>query len=495
MTPARIIFAIDDEAERSAFAQIAQDAKFGAVYYPHDIAEVEKLYSTDSADAIITDFSFHSGALADWLTFWPLPVVLITDPNEDPDRIERTIRDEASAFIPRDPGGAYLKYLPMLVRKVLNVRESLTRQNAHIQFTEHQYMNLLKAIPDIVYILDGEGRFMYLNDSVKSLGFEPSQLIGKHFSEIVHPADVPRVSRLEVLRSFKNTDVGHEGAPKLFDERRTGARMTRNLELRLRFNTEGGDYHYASVNAYGEVNSEGWKLPEYDNMQFGTVGIIRDITARKEYERALEKALATKEILLKEIHHRVKNNLQVVSSLLNLQGNVVEDPAARKVFLECQTQVQSMAMVHEVLYRSDNFEGVEMQTYFERLAEYLSGVYEGAYRGITWAADAGKVCLGLDSAIPVALIVNELVTNSYKHAFPEGRKGSIAITMSEKDGQIELKVRDDGVGFEAARSTRASPGAPSLGTELVRGLTAQLHGELEESSDGGALTTICFPKA
>jgi two-component sensor histidine kinase/PAS domain-containing protein len=495
MTPVRIIFAVGNEEERSAFSKIAKDAGFGEVYFPRDIADVEKLYSTDSAEAIVTDFSFHSGAFADWLTFWPLPAILLTDSGDDPERIERTIRDESSVFVRRDPEGAYLSLLPLLIRKVLNIRESLTRQNAHIQLTEHQYMNLLQAIPDIVYILDGNGCFMYLNDSIRSLGFEPAKLIGKHFSEIIHPADVAKVSRLEVLQSYDGVVTGPDGAPKLFDERRAGPRMTRNLELRLRHNMEGDDYHFASVNAYGEVSCAGWKLPEYENMDLGTVGIIRDITARKEYEKDLERALAAKEILLKEIHHRVKNNLQVVSSLLNLQENVVEDASARKVFLECQTQVQSMAMVHEVLYRSDNFEGVEMQKYFERLSEYLSGVYEGAYRGIRCSVSAKGLSLDLDSAIPVALIVNELVSNSFKHAFPDMRKGGISISLAEKEKQLELVVCDDGVGFEAAKGAKEPSSAQGgIGSELVQALTAQLHGEIERRSERGARTVIHFPK-
>ncbi len=490
-TPIRLIFAVGSEGERAAFASVMGEDGCCVVHFPKDIAEVERLFSSDAADAIVTDFSFHNGAFADWLTFWPLPAVLLVDPDDELERIEHTIRDEASLFIERDPEGRYLRRLPALVRKVLNIRESITRQNAHLKMTEHQYMNLLQAVPDIVYILDGEGRFIYLNDSVRKLGFEPAKLIGKHFSEIVHPSDVPKVSRHEVLRSFSGIQTGPDNAPKLFDERRAGQRMTRNLEVRLRRNVDADGYLYAAVNSYGEVSCTGWKLPEYENLDLGTVGIIRDITARKEHEKELERALAQKEILLKEIHHRVKNNLQVVSSLLNLQENVVEDESARKVFLECQTQIQSMAMVHEVLYRSENFEGVEMQKYFERLIDYLSGVYEGAYRGVRHEVDAPAANIDLDEAIPVALIVNELVSNSFKHAFPDGREGCIRVAMRPRERGWELVVSDDGVGFAATRNPAREHG---LGTELVNALTAQLHGFLETRSlNPGAETRIVFP--
>jgi PAS domain S-box-containing protein len=487
----RVIFALEDEADKSTIAAESASWGFAKVLFPKDLPEVESLFSSDSADVIVTDFYFHSGAFADWLTLWPLPAILIVDARDDSERIARTIRDESSLFLERDAAGVWLGRLPVLVRKVCNIRESLQRQNAHLKMTEHQYLNLLQAVPDIVYTLDSEGRFLYLNDSIRSLGFEPAKLIGKHFSEIIHPADVPKVSRTAVLRELEGTATGPEGAPKLFDERRSGQRMTRNLELRLRRNTQGEGYLYASVNAYGEVSSAGWMLPEYENRGQGTVGIIRDITVRKEHELELEKALAAREILLRETHHRVKNNLQVVSSLLNLQETMVHDDAARTVFLECQTQIQSMAMVHEVLYRSGNFDRVEMQAYLDRLEDYLSSVYDTAFRGITCSAMAEGISLGLDEAIPVGLIVNELLSNAFKHAFPGGRRGTVTLTLAETDGFYELVVSDDGVGFEATHKEDREEG---LGTELVHALASQLRGELVRTSRNGARILLRFPK-
>jgi PAS domain S-box-containing protein len=487
----RVIFAIDDEAEREAFARVAAGIDQCVVHFPANIAAVEALYSSDAADAIVTDFRFHNGALADWLTFWPLPAVLLTGPADEPERIERTIRDEAAVFLEREEGGRHLSLVPVLLRKVINIRESLSRQNAHLQMTEHQYMNLLQAIPDTVYILDRDGRFMYLNDAIRCFGYEPAKLLGKHFSEIVYPADVPKVSRISVLPSLNGVETGIESAPKLFDERRAGKRMTRNLEVRLKCGSEGGEYLVGTVNAYGEVSCTGYKLPEFEGMGLGTVGIIRDASARKEHERKLEAALAAKEVLLKEIHHRVKNNLQVVSSLLNLQESAVADPSARKVFLECQTQIQSMAMVHEVLYRSTDFEGVEMQKYFERLIDYLAGVYDSAYRGIGWTVEAGSAVLDLDDAIPIALIVNELVSNSFKHAFPDGRPGKVGLVMSACGDDWLIEVSDDGIGLDAPRAPGREKG---IGTELVQALAAQLRGKVSSSTEGGAVVRIRFPR-
>ncbi len=504
----RIIFAIDGEEERSAFASAMAAAAPGSeLFFPAAISDVEALYSSDGADAIVTDLSFHGGALADWLTFWPLPAVLLVDPQDDLERVARTVRDEAALFLLRMPGLAHLRALPILIRKVLNLRESTTRQNAHLQMSEHQYLNLLQAVPDIVYTLDRDGKFIYLNDAVRGLGYEPSSLIGRHFSAIVHPEDVARVSREEALLPLKGTCTGDEGAPKLFDERRSGKRMTRNLEIRLLPGELNEDYRHASVTAYGEINCSGFALPEFEGSELGTVGIIRDVTVRKGRDLALEAALAARETLLKEIHHRVKNNLQVVSSLLNIQEPGIVDERSRKVFVECQTQIQTMAMVHEVLYRSSGFGGVEMQPYFELLVEYLSSVYEGDYRGISCSASAGSAELGLDEAMPLALIVNELVSNSLKHAFPEGRRGRILVSMREEGDSWLLEVEDDGVGIPA--HIEAEAGAQGrgqgVGTELVQALAGQLRGALVRtpalptgalSGKGGpgTLVSLRFPR-
>jgi PAS domain S-box-containing protein len=497
----RVIFAVEAEEERSLFVEVMSASSPGCeLFFPTNIAEVEALYSNDGADAIVTDFRFHSGALADWLTFWPLPAILLVDPADDLDRVGKTVRDEAALFAQRMPDLGHIRVLPLLIKKALNVRESAARQNAHLQMTEHQYMNLLQAVPDIVYILDGNGRFMYLNDAIRNIGYEPSRLIGRHFSEIVHPDDVAKVSRAEVLKSLAGVATGDDKAPKLFDERRAGKRMTRNLELRLKHGDQADGYRLGSVISYGEVSSSGYALPEFEGVDLGTVGIIRDITLRKERERALELALASKEVLLKEIHHRVKNNLQVVSSLLSIQGAVISDDASRKVFVECQTQIQTMSMVHDVLYHSSSFEGVEMQSYFEKLIDYLGSVYDSFARGVSYDIAARGVSLNLDEAIPVALIVNELVTNCMKHAFPEGKGGRIIVSMRLESEAVLLEVEDDGVGIgeEARRETPAERRQGGIGKELVEALAIQLQGNLERGSRAGspgARVALKFPRS
>ena len=232
------------------------------------------------------------------------------------------------------------------------------------------------------------------------------------------------------------------------------------------------------------------------------MGIIRDISVRKESHLALEAALASRDILLKEIHHRVKNNLQVVSSLLNIQEPGIIDEASRKVFIECQTQIQTMAMVHEVLYRSSSYEGVDMKAYFEQLVDYLSSVYEGESRGFSCAVEVGNVILDLDDAMPIALIVNELVSNCMKHAFPDGRTGRILVSIREAElspGAGDawlLEVEDDGIGIAEAGKREDFPDK-GIGTELVQALAGQLRGTLSRrpgASSRGTLVSMRFPR-
>ncbi|MBN1241638.1 MAG: PAS domain-containing protein [Spirochaetales bacterium] len=359
----------------------------------------------------------------------------------------------------------------------------------------------MRAIPDVVYVLDSAGRFTYLNDAVRRLGWDPARLIGRHFSTIVHPEDAPKVSREDVLPMLCGRVTGVEGAPRLFDERRSGDRMTRNLELRLlagNERVEGAAEGWAlgAVNAFGEVNAVGFSMPELRGNPGGTIGVIRDVTLRRVSEDALKRDLRSREVLLREIHHRVKNNLQVVSSLLNLQQHAVDDARAQAVFLECQTQIQSMAMVHEQIYQRAELDGVSAAGYIDSLVRYLAGVYEAEWHGIAVGVEGrGEVKLDLDSAIPAAIIVNELVSNAFKHAFPGGRKGTVRVRLDVSDsGEAIIEVADDGVGFDASKAARAPDAPRSLGLDLVQALARQLRGELSlrEREGGGAIGLLRF---
>jgi PAS domain S-box-containing protein len=213
-------------------------------------------------------------------------------------------------------------------------------------------------------------------------------------------------------------------------------------------------------------------------------------TERKRAEETLKASLREKEVLLKEIHHRVKNNMQVISSLLNLQARHLSDPTAISMFRESQGRIRSMALVHEKLYQSKDLSRVNFAQYVENLVMYLVHSFRVDSERITIATDIGDVALDINTAIPCGLIINELVTNALKHAFPDDRKGTIAISLIRAgDAGLTLKIRDDGIGFTARQEGEKSE---TLGMQMVNMLVDQLDGTIRREAASGTSFIIGF---
>jgi two-component sensor histidine kinase/ActR/RegA family two-component response regulator len=210
---------------------------------------------------------------------------------------------------------------------------------------------------------------------------------------------------------------------------------------------------------------------------------------RKRVEEKLRASLDEKESLLREIHHRVKNNLQFVSSLLKLQSDQIKDPQALRIFKEAQDRVRSMALIHEKLYRFSDLARIDFADYIRSLSAYLFSAYARSGNAINLGIHVENVCLRMDSAIPCGLLIHELVSNSLKHAFPAG-KGEIRIDLHPEGGQrYLLTVADDGVGcpenFDISRT-------PSLGMQLVNALVDQLEGDIEFANHHGTTFKVHF---
>lgn len=216
-----------------------------------------------------------------------------------------------------------------------------------------------------------------------------------------------------------------------------------------------------------------------------------EIGERRRAEEQIKASLKEKEVLLKEIHHRVKNNLQVISSLLNLQVDYVDDPRVQEIFLESQNRVRSMALVHESLYRSHNLARIDLSEYIRNLASFLFNSYRARGGQITLDVQAEDVTLAIDAAVPCGLMLNELISNTLKHAFPNGRPGQIRIRLHKDEArQIHLVVADNGIGFPADFNLQNST---SLGMQLVNTLVNQLGGTLNIHRQEGTEFRITFP--
>ncbi|MCJ7617787.1 MAG: AAA family ATPase [Desulfobacterales bacterium] len=218
--------------------------------------------------------------------------------------------------------------------------------------------------------------------------------------------------------------------------------------------------------------------------------LFHDITDRKQAEDKIKASLKEKEVLLKEIHHRVKNNLQVISSLLNLQLGYIKDKQNIEVFKESRNRVRSMALVHEKLYQSENLSMINFAEYIQSLAGNLFRSYRAGSSVVTLKIHTGDVLVGIDTAIPYGLIINELISNSLKYAFPAGKEGEICVNLHSDNGTLTLIISDNGVGFPKDLDFRNTE---TLGLQLVIGLVGQLKGTIELDRSGGTefkITTI-----
>jgi PAS domain S-box-containing protein len=220
-------------------------------------------------------------------------------------------------------------------------------------------------------------------------------------------------------------------------------------------------------------------------------GVTMDVTGRRRAEEELRASLQEKVVLLKEVHHRVKNNLQLVSSLLSLQAGAMKDRAVKEALTESQNRVRAMAMVHENLYRTSDLTSVRVGPHIESLCAHLWRSFGADPGRIAPDLRVADLTLDLDRALRCGLIVNELVSNAIKHAFPTGRTGRVTVKLDHlPDGWYALVVSDNGAGFPAGFDPK---GSDTLGLQLVADLTEQLNGTLALNRDGGAAFTVRFP--
>jgi PAS domain S-box-containing protein len=212
-----------------------------------------------------------------------------------------------------------------------------------------------------------------------------------------------------------------------------------------------------------------------------------DITDRKDKEKIIKESLVEKDMMLKEIHHRVKNNLQIISSLLNLQSGNVSDDKDLELFIESRDRVKSMAMIHEKLYQSENLSKINFKDYLENLTQQLLMSYDLSGK-VNLNFDCDDVFMGIETAVPCGLLVNELITNSMKHAFPDELSGNISIALKEYD-DYELIIRDDGIGLPNDINIEESN---SLGLQIINNLINQIDGTIEINNSHGTQFKIKF---
>jgi two-component sensor histidine kinase len=246
----------------------------------------------------------------------------------------------------------------------------------------------------------------------------------------------------------------------------------------------GGQVKWVREKAYLEFDEAGGVL--------GGFGITQDLTRRKQAEEQIKTSLVEKEAMLREIHHRVKNNLQVISSLISLQADNLTDERVREEFNTVCDRIRSMAMIHEKLYQTGNLARLNFAEYATSLLQYLWNSYDVLAEKVRLNLDLAPVALSIEKAIPCGLILNELASNILKHAFPHNGRGeaTVGLEYDTVTGTVRLRVCDNGVGLPAGRDWRQSP---SLGLRLVEILAGQLSGTVETGTGPGTEFRITFP--
>jgi PAS domain S-box-containing protein len=341
--------------------------------------------------------------------------------------------------------------LAPLVKKLVDA-ESLARGE------ERRFRDLLESAPDAIVITDPGGRITLVNSQTeKMFGHGRTEMLGR---------------KIEML------------LPDRFHERHRVHRANYGRDAHLR--PMGAGLELLGLRKGGiEFPTEILLSPLKTDDGILISAAIRDVTRTKDIENQIRASLKEKDALLQEIHHRVKNNLQIIASLLSLQSAYISDPQMLLKFQESQQRIRAMALIHEKLYQSETLAKVDLADYVQSLVAILVRTYTtGSQIGLEIQVDPATVAI--DTAIPVGLMLNELVTNALKYAYPNGRTGKLIVALSaESDGHFILRVQDDGGGLPADFQLGQ---VGTLGLRLVRMFAKQLRAEVTLDSEPGRLS-------
>ena len=369
--------------------------------------------------------------------------------------------------------------------------------------SEKRFRAIAETADDAMVVFDRRENIFFWNSAAKSIfGYEAGETQGKVLDSIVSPRfrEVLREEMGQVVAKKKADLVGM--TKEMGGIRKDGREFPVELSLAT-WRTKEEVFFTVIARDITERKQAEKELKQHRDhleemveerttkLKTAVEWLQREVLECDRVEQELRNSLQEKEVLLKEIHHRVKNNLQVISSLLNLQAGTIEDPDAVETLKESQSRIRSMAFVHESLYQSDNLSEVDLGRYIHVLTTHLFRTYKINTSLISLDIDAEDAGLSVDATIPCGLIINELISNSLKYAFPGGREGRIYVDLHSENGQLTLIAGDDGVGFAEDVDFRNTE---SLGLQLVNTLVDQIDGTIELNGKEGTEFRITFPR-
>jgi PAS domain S-box-containing protein len=331
-----------------------------------------------------------------------------------------------------------------------------------LRFSEQLYHTTIDSLSELIHVVDRSGRILMQNQALRNRNLRlgmPLETIGKSLPEAFPYLGASILDTYEIV-----------------------------------FQTGAGESYVSERTISGEhfiYDTDVVPIIEAGHVEWA-ITVLHDITDQKLAEQRLKDALAEKEVLLREIHHRVKNNLQVITSLLGLQADYIKDPHTLEVFQETQARMRSMALIHEELYQSVDLAHINYPEYIQKLTSNLFHAFS-LNPNIHLELNLADVYLGIETAIPCGLIINELVTNALKYAFPYDRSGVISLRLTCADTPFgicyTLIVADDGVGIPDSIDFKNTQ---SLGLQLVNILVSQIKGKIELDTTHGSRFVIEF---
>lgn len=353
---------------------------------------------------------------------------------------------------------------------------------------DEQFRYAMEAAPTGMIMIDRQGHIVLVNGQVERIfGYGRAELIGQPVEKLV-PERFRHAHagfRSSFFVSPQTRLMG--GGRDLFGLRRDGTEVPIEIGLNP-LHMDGADFVLSSV---ADITERKRNEREREELFVELQHLNAELEHRVEARTAeLSATLREREVLLQEVHHRVKNNLQVISSLIAMQARRIDDGSGRTALEECQTRVQAIALIHEQLCRAKDYARIRFVEYAKTLVRNVFRAAGVSGNVVELDLQVDDAALTVEKAIPCGLILNELVTNALKHAFPDGRRGKLVVLFERRsDGRLRLMVSDDGVGLPKDFDART---CPSLGVHLVRTLAEQLEGELSVTSDSGTCFELIF---
>jgi PAS domain S-box-containing protein len=344
------------------------------------------------------------------------------------------------------------------ISKLIDVQEELRHEK-----DMHQLVT--KNSTDMISRHSLDGTYLYVTPSSEQvLGFTPEELVGQNAFDNFHPDDLERV----------------EEAHKVLH---TNPEDNKTITVSYRKKTKSGEYKWVETVSRATLNPENDTVVE---IQANT----RDITTRKKYEHELEESVEEKKVLLQEIHHRVKNNLAVISGLLQIQQFDSENKELNKILGNSISRIKSMALIHEKLYRSESLSHLNFREYIEDLVSSIEKSYNLG-ENIDIHIDCDNTVLNVNQAVPCALILNEVISNAMEHAFPEKRKGTIWVSFKEHGDKIHASIKDNGVGIP---DSVLKGEKMNMGFTIIQTLMRQLNAAKEFKNEDGTELNFTFDR-